>query len=229
MKKILLLGASTLLFSTAATANSGTLNDGDGSSATISWNSWTTGDFNDDAATTVSAQFTLNGSVNKYCAIQAVDGGQSNGLTNSTIDLGTIGVIVGDDTAANQLFNMSGPAHVGIDSAAAGCNYNNTLTLSKLNGTQGLVNSAPGGYDSGQFQANIPYEVAAQFTGVPVNTVGTGTAQTVDVATTAASNSGQFGAWRSPLHLDVNIPQVSGNGLVAGTYQDTITLTLATM
>ena len=230
MKTILLLGASALMMGTAANAgtNGGTFYDGDGSSYGVSWNSSTWDDFNDDAANTVNAQFTLHGTVNKYCAVAGVDGGVSNGLQNSTVDLGTIGVNVGDDTAASQLFTMSGPAHVNIDSAAAGCNYNNTVTLSK-DDIRGLVNTNPGGYDSSQFQANIPYEVVASFTGVPINTVGAGSTQTVDVATNANSASGQFGAWRSPLHLDVNIPQVSSNGLVAGTYQGTVTLTLATL
>lgn len=230
MKKLLLLGAGALLASTAANAGapSGTLSDGDGSANVVSWNASMPDDSNDDAATTVTAQFSMHGVVNKYCAIEGVDGGQGNGLTNNSIDLGTIGINVGDDTSVGTLFTMSGPAHVNIDSAAAGCNYNNTLTLSK-DDVRGLVNSNPGGYDSSQFQANIPYEVTASFTGVPINTVGAGSSQSVDVSTTSNSNSGQFGAWRSPLHLDVNIPQVSGNGLVAGTYQGTVTLTLATL
>lgn len=230
MKKILLLGAGALLASTAANAGptSGSLNDGDGSANVVSWNATTPDDSNDDAATTVTAQFTMHGTVNKYCAIMGVDGGQGNGLTNNSIDIGTIGINVGDDTSVGSLFTMSGSAHVNIDSAAAGCNYNNTVTLSK-DDIRGLVNSNPGGYDSNQFQANIPYEVVASFSGVPINTVGAGSPQSVDVGTAANSASGQFGAWRSPLHLDVNIPQVSGNGLVAGTYQGTVTLTLATL
>lgn len=228
MRKVLLIGACALLASTAANAtnNSGTFYDGDGSSYGVSFSSNTSDNFGDDANSAVTAQFTLTGNVDKTCAIGGVDGfgGTTSGL-NATVDLGTIGISAGDDQSYDSLFTMTGPATVQLNSAAAGCNYNNTLSLTKSS-ADGLVNSNPGSYDSSQFQANIPYAATATFTGVQSGT-GTGTTQTVTVDTASAANSGTFGAWRSPLQIDVNAPQVTGKGLVGGTYSGTLTVTLA--
>src|SRR3546814_9036915 len=48
---------------------------------------------------------------------------------------------------------------------------------------RGLVNLAPGGYDTDEFQANIPYEVTASWTCVALNAQTTGSAQTLNVPT----------------------------------------------
>lgn len=225
MTKFLMLGAGALLASTAANAGSGSgsFTDPDISANHVTYSYSTPDNGGEDAGSPIAAQFTIKGNVQKTCAISGVDG-YVTGLSG-TVDLGTIGINAGDDTALADLFTMTGPAHVNIHSAAAGCNYNNTLSVSK-DDIRGLVNNNPGGYDSNQFQANIPYEATATFQGVPVNVVGPGSTQTVDVATNANAASGSFGAWRSALDLDVNIPQVTGNGLVGGTYQGTVTLTL---
>jgi hypothetical protein len=224
MKKILLLGAGALLASTAANAGSGTFFDGDGSGNGVSYSSSTTGNFEDDANSSVTAQFTMTGTVDKTCSIMGVDGTNGVGLAG-TVDLGTIGIVAGDDTPFNNLFTMSGPASVDLHSAAAGCNYNNSLTLTKSS-ADGLLNTNPGSYDSNQFQANIPYAATASFTGVQSG-IGAGTSQSVTVDSSSSSNGGTFGAWRSPLDIHVAIPQVAGKGLVGGQYTGTLTVTLA--
>ena len=68
------------------------------------------------------------------------------------------------NTNVNSAFEMVSPASAVVNSTTAGCNFNNTVTLTKANGAQGLRNLAAGGYDSNQFQANIPYSVGASFT-----------------------------------------------------------------
>ena len=227
MKKFLLLGAGALLASTAANAGtpSGSFNDLDLSADHVTWSATTPDDSNDDAATTVTAQFTMNGTVSKYCAIQGVDGANSNGLDSAVIDLGTIGINAGDDWSVSDLFTMTGPVQLNIHSAAAGCNYNNSVTLTKSS-ANGLLNTNPGSYDSNEFQANIPYGATASFVGVQSG-VGAGTPQSVTVNSASASNGGTFGAWRSPLDIDVTMPQVTGKGLVGGQYTGTLTITLA--
>ena len=232
MKNILMVGAAAMLLSTTAYAGttSGSLPDHDGSVNAVTYTANTSDNQFEDAGQRVVAKFTLRGSVSKVCAIQGVDvagdGVESGPGLDATINLGTIGISAGDDQAVNTLFTMTGPANVDIQSAAAGCNYENALTLSK-NHVAGLVNNSGSGYDSNRFQANLPYAVTARFHGVPSGVVGPGTPQSVQVSTTQASNSGNFGAWRSPLDVRVRIPQVHGKGLVGGTYQDTLTLTLA--
>lgn len=226
MNKYLLAGAASLLFATAANAGTatGTLHDGDGSSTLLNWNSSTTDDQFDDAGSPISAVFTLKGQVTKTCSMQAVDG-ETNGLTG-TIKLGTIGIRGGDELDVGDLFTMTGPAHVTIKSAAAGCNYKSTVKVDK-DSALGLVNISPGGYDNSQFQANIPYSATASFTATGPTTVGAGTAQSVTVTTTGTTNSGNYGAWRSPLQLDVDMPVVTGKGLVGGEYQGVVTLTIS--
>jgi len=175
------------------------------------------------ATPVVNVAFNLSGSVNKDCSFYA---GNTASATN--IDFGVIGIRTGNNENVNDAFEMVGPAEAEIESLTAGCNFNNTVTLAKTNGNAGMVNSAPGGYDSDEFQANIPYLVNASWTGVPINTVGSGTSQSLSVATTAANNSISQGAWRSDFELDIVAP-VASLGLVAGDYSDTLTLTLAAL
>ncbi len=83
------------------------------------------------------------------------------------------------------------------------------------------------GFVSNQFTNAIPYSVKVGVaSATPAGTVGQGQFQTFTVATTATTGSANYGAWRSTLDLLANIPAQS-LGLVAGTYSDTITVTLA--
>ncbi len=173
------------------------------------------------ATPSITTTFTLSGSVNKDCSIYL-----GNSATSRNVNFGVIGVRTGDNENVADAFEMVGPAAAAISSSTAGCNFNNTLTLTKANGVNGMVNAAAGGYDSSQFQANIPYSVQAQFTGVNVNAVGAGSTRTLTVATTDNTEALASGAWRSALNLTINAP-VAANALVAGNYSDTLTLTLA--
>ncbi|GLR48690.1 hypothetical protein [Sphingomonas astaxanthinifaciens] len=227
MKKALLLAAASMLITTAANAApvGGTLTDNDHSANKVSYSGSSPDNFFEDADDNLTAKFTLRGEVTKTCAIQGVDEG-SVGLSG-TIDLGTIGISAGDDQAVGTLFMMTGPGTVQINSAAAGCNYTNQLSLSK-DDIRGLVNNSGISYDSNQFQANIPYNAEASFTGVSSSAGAVaGTPQSVVVGYNANAASGNFGAWRSPLSIQVGVQQVTGKALIGGTYQGVLTLNLA--
>lgn len=173
------------------------------------------------ATPTVNVAFTLTGSVTKDCSFYA-----GNNAAARNIDFGQIGVRTGNNENVTDAFEMVAPANAAIQSLTAGCNFNNTVRLVKTNGVNGMVNNAAGGYDSNQFQANLPYSVAAAWTGT-TNQSGpqAGTPQSLAVAANAANNQISQGAWRSQFDLSVNVP-TPNLGLVAGTYSDTLTLTL---
>lgn len=169
----------------------------------------------------ITLKFSLSGTVAKDCSFYSGNG-YSNNVRN--IDFGVIGIRGGNNENVNQAFDMVGPAVADIDTLTAGCNFNNTVKIVKDN-VNGLVNTAPGGYDSDEFQANIPYKVVATWTGVGVGGPATGTGQTLDVSTTELSDQIAQGAWRSGMHIKITAP-TADKGLVAGTYAGSTTLTL---
>ena len=172
------------------------------------------------ATPTVNVVFSLSGTVNRDCSFYA--GNNSNARN---IDFGVIGVRTGDNENVNSAFEMVGPAEANIDSLTAGCNTNNVVEINK-NDIRGLVNLNPGGYDTDEFQANIPYAVTASWTGVALNAQTTGTPQSFTVPTTGNAGQKQQGAWRSRMDIDIVAPAVTNKGLVAGDYTGTTTLTL---
>ena len=182
----------------------------------------TGGGMPNDAATdtpSVTATFNLTGTVAQNCSYFA-----GNSL-NQTIGLGAIGIKNGNSQNIGQLFNQIDQVDVEITSTNAGCNTDNTVTVSKS--AQGLVNGSPGGFDTNQFTANIPYDVVVGIgAAVPKGQQGQGTFQGFTVASNASQGTGSYGAWRSSLDLRAEIPPQS-KGLVAGTYSDTITVVLA--
>jgi UDP-N-acetylenolpyruvoylglucosamine reductase len=131
----------------------------------------------------------------------------------------------GNTETTATAFTQAAPFNFDIQTTSAGCNFDNTVSLTKS--ANGLVNAAPSGYDSSEFTAKIPYKATVGVSKA-VNAGATGTgiyhAFVVDVA--QASGSMHLGAWRSGLTLNINAPAQT-LGLVAGTYTDTITLTLA--
>ena len=173
-----------------------------------------------EATPTVTNTWLIKGAVSKDCSYY---GGSS---TAHTLDFGTIGVNTQSNTSVGNAFDMVSAATATVASTTAGCNFNNTVTLSKANGAQGLLNNAAGGYDSNEFQANIPYSVAAKFQGTTNQSAGAaGSLQTVTAATGDASKVWTGGAWRSDMILTINAP-TPGKALVAGDYQDTLTVEL---
>jgi hypothetical protein len=172
------------------------------------------------ATPTVTVVFTLTGSVNKDCSFYSGNNGDAR-----NIDFGVIGVRTGDNENVNSAFEMVGPAIADIDTLTAGCNFNNEVEISK-NDIRGMVNNAPGGFDTDEFQANIPYSVNAAWTGVALNAQVAGSAQSLNVSTTQNAGTKQQGAWRSNMAIDIVAPAITNKGLVAGTYTGTTTLTL---
>lgn len=173
------------------------------------------------AEQTVTTTFTLNGEVTKDCSFYA-----GNTPAARTINFGVIGVRTGNNENTSSAFEMAGPASANVNTLTAGCNFNNNVVITK-NDAQGLVNNAPGGYDTDEFQANIPYEVTATWSGVAYNTVGTGGTSTLQVADNQQTNNLKQGAWRSPMNIAFYAAPVTNKGLVAGTYTGTTTLTLS--
>lgn len=172
------------------------------------------------ATPTVNVVFTLTGRVNKDCSFYS-----GNNASARNIDFGVIGVRTGDNENVNSAFEMVGPAEAEIETLTAGCNFNNEVEISK-NDIRGMVNNAPGGFDTDEFQANIPYSVNASWTGVALNAQTSGSAQSLNVATNANAGTKQQGAWRSDMEIDIVAPRITNKGLVAGTYTGTTTLTL---
>lgn len=172
------------------------------------------------ATPTVNVAFNLSGTVNKDCSFYA---GNNGNATN--IDFGVIGIRTGNNENVNNAFEMVGPAVANVETLTAGCNFNNEVKIAK-NDAAGLVNQTASGYDTNQFQNNIPYTVSAAWTGVAVNDVAAGTAQSLTVGANALDATLQQGAWRSAMTIDFNAPAVTSKGLVAGNYTGTTTLTL---
>lgn len=170
------------------------------------------------ASPTVTNTWLIKGTVTKDCSYY---GGSS---TAHTLDFGTIGVNTNSNTNVNSAFDMMSSASAVVNSTTAGCNFNNTVKLTK--NQLGLVNGAAGGYDSDEFQANIPYRATATFEGT-TNTGGpaAGSTQNVVADLGDAQKVEQFGAWRSDMTLTIFAPAPS-KALVAGNYSDTLTVEL---
>lgn len=168
----------------------------------------------------IDVVFTLSGSVNRDCSFYS-----GNNAAARNIDFGVIGIRTGDNENNDTAFEMVGDAVADIDTVTAGCNTNNVVEINK-NDIRGLVNNNPGGYDTNEFQANIPYRVRARWTGVALNAQTTGTLQTLNVSTTQNAGALQQGAWRSGMELDIVAPAITDKGLVAGSYTGTTTVTL---
>ena len=172
------------------------------------------------ATPTVNVAFSLSGTVNKDCSFYA---GNNGNATN--IDFGVIGIRTGNNENVNNAFEMVGPAVANVETLTAGCNFNNEVKIAK-NDAAGLVNQTASGYDTNQFQNNIPYTVSAAWTGVAFNAVTAGTPQSLTVGANSLDGTLQQGAWRSAMTIDFNAPAVTSKGLVAGNYTGTTTLTL---
>jgi len=175
-----------------------------------------------DASANANKQtFTLTGEVNKDCSFYA------GGSSSHAIALNTIGIRTQNTDNVSQAFNQAADITASFNSATAGCNTNNTVAISTTHGGK-LVNSQPGDYDGAQFTAEIPYGLDATWQGV--GTAGAGQNPTQQEIKwdagqpVAAPKTG--GAWRSAFNMAIVAP-AQPKGLVAGTYEDTITVTLA--
>lgn len=174
----------------------------------------------EQATPTVTVEFTLSGSVNKDCSFYA-----GNNANARNIDFGVIGVRTGDNENVNNAFEMVGPAEAEIETLTAGCNFENVVEITKDN-ADGMVNTTASGYDTDEFQANIPYSVTASWTGVASGAVTGGSVQSLSVSTTDAMGQLAQGAWRSDMQIDIVAPAITSKGLVAGDYTGQTTLVL---
>ena len=181
-------------------------------------------DDNPDTAS-VTRNFILQGEVAKNCSY-FID----SATNTQTIDLGAIGIHNGDNQPVGTLFNQIETIGVDNQSTGAGCNTDNKVTVTKTNGVNGLVNGTPGDYDSNQFTAHIPYSLTVGLQDAVLQGAGAqpGQFQSFSVATTASTGFLNLGAWRSTINVHATIPPQS-LGLVAGTYSDTIVVTLAAL
>lgn len=180
-------------------------------------------DDSEQATPTVDVQFAMSGKVSKDCSFYS----GNNYTTNvRDIDLGVIGVKTGDNENVGQAFEMTGNIDVDIQTLTAGCNFNNRVTIEK-DSVKGLVNTAPGSYDTDEFRANIPYTVSASWQGVPRGGPAAGSTQNLSVGDNSKSGFLLQGAWRSQMDINITAAALSDKGLVAGTYEGTTTLTLS--
>ena len=175
-----------------------------------------------DASANANKQtFTLTGTVNKDCSFYG------GGSSAHTIALNTIGIRTQSSDNVSQAFNQAQDISANFNTATAGCNTKNTVEISTAHNGR-LTNGQPGAYDNTQFTAEIPYGLNATWTGVDTG-VGAGTATTQQIKWDAGqpgAGSKTGGAWRSAFNVDIVAP-AQPKGLVAGTYEDTITVTLA--
>jgi hypothetical protein len=175
-----------------------------------------------DASANANKQtFTLTGSVNKDCSFYG------GGSSSHNIALNTIGIRTQNTDNVSQAFNQAQDITANFNTATAGCNTNNTVSITTAHDGK-LLNGNAGDYDGAQFTANIPYGLSATWQGVSASGAGQAPS-TQTIAWTAgqpvaAPKTG--GAWRSAFNMDIVAPAQS-KGLVAGTYEDTITVTLA--
>lgn len=181
----------------------------------------TAGDDSETATPTVDVQFAMSGTVNRDCSFYS--GNDAGNVRN--IDLGVIGVKTGNNENVGQAFEMTDDVEVDIQTLTAGCNFNNRVEIEK-DSVKGLVNTAPGSYDTDQFRANIPYSVTASWTGVARGTRAAGSGQTLTVGDNDKKGFKLQGAWRSQMDINITATALSDKGLVAGDYEGTTTLTL---
>ena len=174
------------------------------------------------ASASETADFNITGTVSQACVLGA--GGDLN-----DINFGTIGIYADATSTVENVFTAVGTPDAHTRTNLAGCNTPNTMTVTKTNGVNGLVNAgaAAGGYDANVFQANIPYSIAVTYTaGAPGTLAPQASISQFSVGATANTNSKANAAWKSGAAFKIVLTDPS-KALVAGTYQDSVTVGLA--
>ncbi|MXO49425.1 hypothetical protein GRI69_14305 [Erythrobacter vulgaris] len=169
-----------------------------------------------------TADFVISGQVDEACVLGA--GGDLR-----DVDFGTIGIYADATSTVEQVFTSVGTANGHTRTNLAGCNIQNTMTITKANGTQGLVNTAAatGGYDGNVFQPNIPYSISATYTaGAPGTLVPQASISQFQVDATEASDFKANAAWKSQAAFRIDLTDPT-KALVAGNYSDTVEVVLA--
>lgn len=174
------------------------------------------------ASNSETADFTIQGNVSEACVLGA--GGDLN-----DVNFGTIGIYADATSTVENVFTAVGPANGHTRTNLAGCNIANTMTVTKTNGVDGLVNAdaATGGYNQNVFQANIPYSIAVQYTaGAPGTLTPQASISQFQVASNASTNQKANAAWKSDAAFRIDLTDPT-KALVAGNYSDTVTVVLA--
>jgi hypothetical protein len=169
-------------------------------------------------AATASVTFNVTGNVNESCLIS---------FTNTNMPIGTIPIDTTATDPVGSYFHMtSNPSSTVV--GQGGCNANNTVTITKGNGTPGLHNPTTAIYDPTQFTANLDYNAEVGWTG-PYGFYGSGQHPNVNQGLPAGSETATAsitnGAFASSMDVTAYI-FTSPLALLAGTYSDTITVTL---
>ncbi|WP_447750866.1 hypothetical protein [Sphingopyxis fribergensis] len=176
------------------------------------------------ASGSASATFSVRGRVDEACIL-----GAGGDLDN--INFGRFGIYADASSTVENAFTSVGPRNAHTRTNLAGCNTASSITITKNGGANGMTNddAVTGGYDSGQFQANLPYSVMARYAAVDQGFVGLATLSnqlTVDTAGTTATKN--HGAWKAAPAFRIDVP-VPAKALVAGTYRDTVRVELAAL
>jgi hypothetical protein len=175
-------------------------------------------DNNGTAETTITNDFSLSGTVTPDCSFFV-------GNVDRSIDFGVIGIEARDNVGPANAFDMTAPATATIETNVAGCNTRNRVTVEKGRAT-GMRADTNAGFDETQFTNDLDYTVTATWQGSnPNGGAQAPTSESLTVGLNDRRNSTRQGAWKSVFLLDIEVP-VPALSLLAGEYEDTLTVTL---
>lgn len=165
------------------------------------------------------ATFSLKGAVTKDCVYYSGDN------DTESFDFGTLGIYAGDNTGPNAAFTMVAPAVLTIQTNLAGCNTNNTVTLSRT--VADMTSDSNSGFDNSVFTNKLPYSVTASYQGASqVAGGGAAIGRTLTMAAGDLNEVQANGAWKSPMNLTVLVPTPS-QALLAGNYTSSFQVLIA--
>jgi len=196
------------------------INAANGNSVVSSWHAVgnAVGD-TETASLSDGATFSLKGAVSRDCAYYS---GNNN---TESFDFGTLGIYTGDNTGPNAAFTMVAPATLSIQTNLAGCNTNNTVTLSRA--AADMTSDSTSGFDNDVFTNKLPYSVTASYQGATqVSGGGAAVARTLLMAAGDLNEAQVNGAWKSPMNLTVLVPTPS-KALLAGNYTSSFSVLIA--
>lgn len=165
------------------------------------------------------ATFSLKGAVSKDCAYYSGDN------STESFDFGTLGIYTGDNTGPNAAFTMVAPAVLTVQTNLAGCNTNNTVTLSRT--VADMTSDSGSGFDNDVFTNKLPYRVTASYQGASqVAGGGAAIGRTLTMVEGDLTEAQANGAWKSPMNLTVVVPTPT-KALLAGNYTSSFDVLIA--
>lgn len=165
------------------------------------------------------ATFSLKGTVSKDCVYYSGDN------STESFEFGSLGIYTGDNTGPNAAFTMVAPAVLSIQTNLAGCNTNNSVTLSRT--AADMTSDSTSGFDNSVFTNKLPYRVTASYVGA-TQTTGGGAAvpRSFSMLEGDLTESESNGAWKSPMNLTVLVPTPT-KALLAGNYSGSFSVLIA--